>query len=84
MTVPTVSLTPRTDDGLGAGASAGAVLEWAARDDFHRWEAQLADTGYCASPIRLAGRIRVRFSRVSQDLAPLTWSRYSPAAWTRP
>ena len=57
MTVPAVSLTPRTDDGLGAGASAGAILELAARDDFHRWEAQLAATGHCASPIRLAGRI---------------------------
>ena len=53
MTVPAVSLTPRTDDGLGAGASAGAILELAARDDFHRWEAQLAATGHCTSPIRL-------------------------------
>jgi integrase len=57
MTVPAVSLTPRPDHGLGAGASAGAILELAARDDFHRWEAQLASTGHCASPIRLAGRI---------------------------
>jgi hypothetical protein len=57
MTVPAVSLTPRPDHGLGAGASAGAILELAARDDFHRWEAQLAATGHCASPIRLAGRI---------------------------
>src|SRR5215469_14603424 len=31
-----------------------------------------------------SGRIRVRFSRVSQDRALRTWSRYSPAAWTRP
>jgi hypothetical protein len=57
MTVPAVSLTPRTDDGLGAGASAGAILKLAARDDFHRWEAQLAAMGHCANPIRLAGRI---------------------------
>jgi len=57
MTVPAVALTPRPDDGLGAGASAGAILELAARDDFHRWEAQLAATGHCASPIRLQGRI---------------------------
>jgi len=57
MTVPAVTLTPRPDDGLGAGASAGAILELAARGDFHRWEAQLAATGHCASPIRLQGRI---------------------------
>ena len=57
MTVPAVTLTPRPDHGLGAGASAGAILELAARDDFHRWEAQLAATGHCASPIRLQGRI---------------------------
>jgi hypothetical protein len=57
MTVPVVTLTPRPDDGLGAGASAGALLDLASRDDFHRWEAQLESTGHCASPIRLAGRI---------------------------
>jgi hypothetical protein len=57
MTVPAVALTPRTEPGLGAGASAGALLELAAREDFHRWEAQLAATGHCASPIRLQGRI---------------------------
>ena len=57
MTVPAVALTPGPDDGLGAGASAGAILELAARGDFHRWEAQLAATGHCASPIRLQGRI---------------------------
>ncbi|HTZ22978.1 MAG TPA: replication initiator [Streptosporangiaceae bacterium] len=33
------------------------MLELAARGDFHRWEAQLAATGHCASPIRLQGRI---------------------------
>ncbi len=32
-------------------------LELAARDDFHRWEDQLAATGHCAHPIRLQGRI---------------------------
>jgi hypothetical protein len=57
MTVPAVSLTPRPDDDLGVGASAGDILELAARPDFHRWEAQLASTGNCARPIRLAGRI---------------------------
>jgi hypothetical protein len=57
MTVPAVTLTPRSDHDLGAGASAGAILELAARVDFHRWEAQLAATGHCASPIRLQGRI---------------------------
>jgi Replication initiator protein, pSAM2 len=57
MTVPAVTLTPRTGPGLGAGASAGALLEAASRDDFHRWEQQLANTGHCAHPIRLAGRI---------------------------
>ena len=31
-----------------------------------------------------SGRIRVRLSRVSQLRAVRTWSRYSPAAWTRP
>jgi hypothetical protein len=57
MTVPAVALAPRTEPGLGAGASAGAILELAARDDFHRWEAQLVATGHCASPVRLQGRI---------------------------
>ena len=57
LTAPAVALTPRNDHSPGAGASAGALLELAARDDFHRWEAQLAATGHCASPIRLAGRI---------------------------
>ncbi len=57
MTVPAVSLTPRTEPGLGVGASAGALLDLASRDDFHRWEAQLAATGHCAHPIRLEGRI---------------------------
>jgi uncharacterized Zn-finger protein len=57
MTVPTVSLAPRPDDDLGTGASGGALLDLASRDDFHRWEAQLAATGHCVSPIRLAGRI---------------------------
>jgi hypothetical protein len=57
MTVPSVTLTPRPDDGLGAGASAGTILELASRDDFHRWEAQLTATGHCASPVRLQGRI---------------------------
>src|SRR5262249_7335464 len=33
------------------------LLDLAASDDFHRWEAQLAATGHCAHPIRLAGRI---------------------------
>jgi hypothetical protein len=57
MTVPAVSLTPRTELGLGVGASAGELLDLASRDDFHRWEAQLATTGHCAHPIRLEGRI---------------------------
>jgi hypothetical protein len=57
MTVPAVALTPRPDDDLGAGASAEAILELAARDDFHRWEAQLVATGHCASLVRLQGRI---------------------------
>jgi hypothetical protein len=67
MTVPAVSLTPRTDDGLGVGASAGAIVELAARDDFHRWEAQLAAMGHCASPIRLAGRISA-IDRVTNEV----------------
>ena len=50
MTVPAVSLTPRPDHGLGAGASAGAILELAARDDFHRWEAQLAAPATAPTP----------------------------------
>ena len=59
MTVPAVALTPRPDDddGLGVGASAGALLDLATRADFHRWETQLAATGNCANPIRLQGRI---------------------------
>jgi hypothetical protein len=38
MTIPAVTLTPRTGDGLGAGATAGALLEFASRGDFTRWE----------------------------------------------
>jgi hypothetical protein len=41
---PATSPTP----GLAAGESA---------DDFTRWEHQLANTGYCTHPVRLAGRI---------------------------
>jgi hypothetical protein len=33
------------------------LYDLAIRDDFHRWEAQLKNTGNCASPIRLVGRI---------------------------
>ena len=33
------------------------LFDLATRDDFHRWEAQLANTGNCANPIRLLGRI---------------------------
>lgn len=33
------------------------LLNLAASDAFHRWEAQLAATGHCAHPIRLEGRI---------------------------
>lgn len=57
MTVPTVSLVPRPDDDLGAGASVGTLLDLVSQPDFHRWEAQLESTGHCAQPIRLAGRI---------------------------
>src|SRR5258708_28480163 len=57
LTAPAFALTPGNDHIPGAGASAGDLLELAARDDFHRWEAQLAATGHCATPIRLAGRI---------------------------
>ena len=57
MTDPAVALAPRPDDDLGAGASAGALLELASRPDFRRWEAQLEASGHCARPIRLAGRI---------------------------
>jgi hypothetical protein len=57
VTVPAVSLTPRTDDGLGVGASAGALLHLASSADFHRWEQQLANTGNCVNPVRLVGRI---------------------------
>jgi hypothetical protein len=57
LTVPAVSLAPRPDDDLGAGASAGTLLDLVSRPDFHRWEAQLESTGNCARPIRLAGRI---------------------------
>src|SRR5262249_440696 len=37
--------------------SINELLDLAASDDFHRWEAQLAATGHCAHPIRLEGRI---------------------------
>ncbi len=57
MTVPAVALTPRPDDGLGVGASAGTLIGVASHEDFHRWEAQLTATGNCASPIRLQGRV---------------------------
>ena len=57
MTAPAFALTPGNDHTPGAGASAGDLIELAARDDFHRWEHQLAATGHCTSPIRLQGRI---------------------------
>jgi Replication initiator protein, pSAM2 len=57
MTVPAVTLAPRTGPDLGAGATAGTLFQAASRDDFRRWEQQLASTGHCAHPIRLAGRI---------------------------
>jgi excisionase family DNA binding protein len=54
---PGLALASRPDHDPEAGTSAGAVLELAARDDFQRWEAQLAATGHCAAPVRLQGRI---------------------------
>ena len=42
---------------------------------------RISDRARCLSG---SGRIRVRLSRVSQDRAVRTWSRYSPAPWTRP
>src|SRR6516164_1905034 len=56
MTVPATTLS-LTGDGPQSRASAGELLDLASRDDFHRWEAQLATTGHCAHPIRLEGRI---------------------------
>jgi hypothetical protein len=70
MTVPAVTLAPRTEPGLGAGVSAGTLLDAAARDDFHRWEQQLVNTGHCAHPIRLAGRIDA-IDRVTSQTAPI-------------
>jgi Replication initiator protein, pSAM2 len=70
MTVPAVSLTPRTEPGLGVGASAGELLDLASRDDFHRWETQLATTGNCAHPIRLQGRIDA-IDRATGQAAPM-------------
>jgi hypothetical protein len=70
MTVPAVTLTPRTGDGLGAGASAGALLEFASCDDFARWEQQLATTGNCINPIRLHGRIDA-VDRATGEMAPI-------------
>src|SRR6266704_1981147 len=70
MTVPAVTLTPRTEPGLGAGATAGTLLQAASRDDFHRWEQQLASTGHCAHPIRLAGRIDA-IDRATGQTAPI-------------
>jgi hypothetical protein len=70
MTVPAVSLAPRTEVGLGVGASAGELLDLASCDDFHRWEAQLAATGHCARPIRLEGRIDA-IDKVTGRSAPM-------------
>ena len=49
-----LSASPATPE---SWASAGDLLDLATRDDFHRWEHQLAATGNCANPIRLHGRI---------------------------
>jgi hypothetical protein len=70
MTVPAVAVAPSTNPGLGAGASAGALLDLASRDDFHRWEQQLAATGNCAHPIRLSGRIDA-IDRATERAAPI-------------
>jgi hypothetical protein len=56
MTVPTTILSV-TGDGPEPRASAEELLNFASRDDFARWEAQLAATGNCANPVRLRGRI---------------------------
>jgi excisionase family DNA binding protein len=56
VTVP-VGTGTRVGDGRGSPASPGELLDLASREDFARWEAQLAATGNCANPVRLSGRI---------------------------
>src|SRR6202041_2794613 len=62
MTVPVLALASEPVTGPGAGAITGPlldeVLDLAGSATFHRWEAQLAATGHCSAPVRLAGRIQ--------------------------
>jgi Replication initiator protein, pSAM2 len=46
------------------------ALDLVTRDDFHRWEQQLATTGNCANPIRLQGRIDA-IDRATGRTAPI-------------
>jgi hypothetical protein len=46
------------------------LFDLAIRDDFHRWEAQLASTGNCVNPVRLVGRIDAT-DRATGDTAPI-------------
>jgi hypothetical protein len=60
MTAATVTLTPKPS-GLGAGAIADDdpdITARVSRDDFGRWEQQIASSGHCSHPIRLRGRSR--------------------------
>jgi hypothetical protein len=53
---------PEPTTGPGTGANTGthlaALIERAARDDYHRWLATTASAGGCSRPIRLHGQVR--------------------------
>ena len=66
---------PRPQAGIGPGGE---------RDGRDRHAVVISRTRESARCLSGSGRIRVRLSRVSQLRAVRTWSRYSPAAWTRP
>ena len=70
MTAATAALSPEPAPGPGLGATADDTTETITWADFRQWERQLATTGMCSHPIRLAGRIEA-IDRATGEVAPV-------------
>ena len=70
MTAATAALSPEPAPGPGLGATADDTTETITWADFRQWERQLATTGMCSHPIRLAGRIKA-IDRTTGEVAPV-------------
>ncbi len=72
MTTPaaTAALSPEPAPGPGLGATADDITQTITWADFRQWERQLASTGMCSHPIRLAGRIEA-IDRTTGEVAPV-------------